>query len=235
MLLAAEQAPEPTAVASGSPLPVQSFSSAAAVWPAAELEGAEMRIRMLLVVAGLLAVPGLALAQDTGSDSQEYGQDSMGTMGSEATGGSGGSGGSGVSQGSEVRTGMQTGSQQSSQQVQIFKSNKRANFELKGTVSSVDPTANTITVNRQGLPPVELQVAQGTDIKYSGRQASLNELQPGSEVRARFNVAENQPLAIELDAKPSKGMKEMNKGSSSGSSGSMGGSSSGSSSGSMNE
>lgn len=157
-----------------------------------------MRIRMLLV-AGLLAVPGLVVAQsqtDT-SDRPDYG--SSGSMQDKQQSGS-------MGQGSEMRTSNQMG--QSSPQIEVFKKNKRENFELKGTVSSVDSTNNTITVQREkNLPPVELQVAQGTDIKWDGKQASLNQLQPGSEVRARFNLANDQPVAIELDAKQAKQKK----------------------------
>lgn len=163
------------------------------------MEGADMRIRMLLV-AGLLAVPGLVMAQsqtDT-SDRPDYG--SSGSMQDKQQSGS-------MGQGSEMRTSNQQMGQMSPQ-IEVFKKNKRENFELKGTVSSVDSTNNTITVQREkNLPPVELQVAQGTDIKWDGKQASLNQLQPGSEVRARFNLANDQPVAIELDAKQARGQK----------------------------
>ncbi len=166
-----------------------------------------MRFGTMLVLAGALAMPGVAYAQDSDSmntdpmtqPSQEpstTGDSDMGTMG----------------QGSDVRTGMPMGTQ-SNQQVDVFKN--KDNFRVRGTVSSVDAAQNSITVQREGgLPPIQLQVATGTDIKMDGRQSSLNQLQPGSEVRAEFNVAQDQPVAISLDAKKSKQQKEMQRDSS---------------------
>jgi len=185
----------------------------------------------MLALAGALAMPGMAIAQDSdsmGDDSMMNQPSSQGSSSSSmGQSGMGSSSQSGMSQGSDVRTGMQMGQ---NQQVDVFKN--KSNFKVDGTVSSVDATQNMITVQRSnGLPPVQLQVASGTDIKMDGRQASLNQLQPGSEVRAEFNVAENQPIAVKLDAKQSKQQKRSQSRSGS-SSGSMGTGSSGSSTGS---
>ncbi|WP_373048904.1 hypothetical protein [Vulgatibacter sp.] len=155
-----------------------------------------MKIRMMLVLAGLIAVPGLATAQMEEEELQietEQTQPSQDPMMQQEPG-------------AEVRTGMEMGEPQ----VEVFKN--KDNFDLRGTVSSVDAQQNMITVQREeGLPPVELQIAQGTEIKMDGKQASLQQLQAGNEVRAKFNVAQDKPVAVELDAKPSKQQEQMYK------------------------
>lgn len=166
-----------------------------------------MRFKTFFVLASALALPLAATAQTTdpatdpmepmepmpGQPTQEPTQPSPGTLG----------------EGSDVRTSMPMGEPQ----VEVFKD--KDNFEVEGTVSSVDSTQNRITLNREGLPPMELQVAQGTEITMDGQQSSLSALQAGSEVRARFNVAQDKPVAIELEAKQSKmekrGMERMDR------------------------
>jgi len=150
-----------------------------------------MRFQTMLVLAGVLALPATALAQDDMGQSPEMNMPETGQ----------------TEPGSDVRTSMPMGQHQ---QVEIFKN--KDNFEVRGTVSSVDAAQNKITLQReQGLPPVELQVAQGTNITMDGKESSLNELQPGNEVRAQFNLAQDQPVAIKLEAKPSKQQKKMDK------------------------
>lgn len=168
-----------------------------------------MRVRTMLAMAGLLAMPAVAMAQDGGLGEDPWGTSPPpGTTSPEQDGGMmppGQQQGGEIGTGSDVRTGMEMGSQQ----VEIFRN--KDNFEIRGTVSSVDPTQNRITVQRENLPPVELQVAQGTEIKMDGRASSLQALEPGAEVRARFNVAQDQPIAISLDAKRSRQMKKEEK------------------------
>ena len=168
-----------------------------------------MRMRMLLAIAGLtLTVPALAIAEDTSGSVDPNQQGSTGSMGSSSD----------MNPGSDQRTGMETGQtgqmgqsgqlDQQSQQ-QLFRS--RSNFDLKGTVASVDASSNTITVNRPNLPPAELTTSNQTKVKLNGRQASLDDLQPGTEIRAKFNLAQDQAVATEVDAK-SKGAREIQKG-----------------------
>jgi Cu/Ag efflux protein CusF len=132
-------------------------------------------VKSLVLVAGLLAVPALASAQD---DSGQY-------QGGGMQGGTQG--------------GMRGGMKGEQSNAGAFKN--KSNFKVNGTVSSVDTTNHQITVQRSGMPPAELRIANDTDIKVNGKQASLSQLKPGDEVRAEFNLAENQPIAVSVDAK----------------------------------
>lgn len=133
------------------------------------------KTKMLLVAAGLLAVPGLAAAQGYGSETGEPQANRQQEM--------------------------------SKQNAEVFK--KERNFRVEGTIASVDTTSGQLMLQRSGLPPVELKIANDTEIKVNGESGTLSQLQPGDEVRAEFNLAESQPIAVSVDAKESKESKRM--------------------------
>lgn len=145
-----------------------------------------MRTRTMLAMVGLLAVPALAWAEGGSSDPSQ--QQEPGLMGGD------------VSLGEEQRTAMPgSGSQlDPQQQRQIFQS--RESFNLEGTVASVDQNQNKITVNRPNLPPAELTTSNQTKVEIDGRQASLSQIRPGTEIRAKFNLAQDQAVATEVKA-----------------------------------
>nr|PZM92655.1 MAG: hypothetical protein DIU72_05835 [Pseudomonadota bacterium] len=130
-----------------------------------------MKRSKLVLLAGLLAVPGLAIAQ---GDMERQPDSDM--------------------------PGMETSPSQVS--AQMFKN--KDNFDLEGTVSSVDPTQRQITIQREGMPSVELQVASDTEVKVNGEESSLSQIQPGDEVRTEFNLAQDQAIAVKVEAKESK-------------------------------
>lgn len=130
-----------------------------------------MKRSKLVLLAGLLAVPGLAIAQ---GDMERQPDSDM--------------------------PGMETSPSQVS--AQMFKN--KDNFDLEGTVSSVDPTQRQITIQREGMPSVELQVASDTEVKMNGEESSLSQIQPGDEVRTEFNLAQDQAIAVKVEAKESK-------------------------------
>lgn len=73
------------------------------------------------------------------------------------------------------------------------------NYEIDGTVASVDAGRGQITIAREDVPAATLTVAPDTRVRVDGEVAALSAIQPGSEVRATFNVARQTPLAIELE------------------------------------
>ncbi len=103
---------------------------------------------------------------------------------------------------------QQPGMEQPQSQVsaQMFKD--KENFDMEGTVSSVDTMQRQITVQREGLPSVELQIASDTEVKVNGEESSLSQIQPGDEVRTQFNLAQDKPIAVSVETKESKGRKQ---------------------------
>lgn len=143
-----------------------------------------MRTKMLAVTAALLVVPGFAFATAQAQD-----QEQPGSMDSQQPG---------MEQSGRTATSPSSGMENA----EVFR--KADNFKVEGTIASVDQSRHNITVQRKDLPPAELKVTSDTKIEVNGKTASLQELQPGTEVRAEFNLAENQPIAVSLDAKQSK-------------------------------
>lgn len=135
-----------------------------------------MRIKSMLL-AGLLAVPGLAVAQ-TGTTQPQTDQP----------------------QAQQQRTSKAQKGQKHEQALQQFRG--ESNYEIEGKISSVDQ--QRVTITREQLPGVELMVPQGAQIRLDGEDVQIQQLQPGQEVRARFNVSEDTPLAIELEAERSE-------------------------------
>lgn len=138
-----------------------------------------MKRSKLFVMAGMLALPGLAIAQGDMERQPDMQQ--------------------------------QPGMERSPGQVsaQMFKD--KDNFDIEGTVASVDTMQRQITVQREGLPSVELQIASDTEVKVNGEESSLSQIQPGDEVRTEFNLAQNQPIAVSVEAKESKSGRSRGK------------------------
>ena len=151
----------------------------------------KIRMTMLAVAAGLMAVPGLAVAQGGSSQGNQPGMNQPGMNQP--------SGRSSTSQ-----------RQMGAEHAQVFKN--KSNFKVEGTIASVDATNGNMTLQRKDMPPAELKLAPDTKIQVNGKSASIQDLQPGSEVRAEFNLAENQPIAVSVDAKESKAQQKTKQG-----------------------
>lgn len=137
-----------------------------------------MRIRTL-VLTGLL-VPGLAFASARG---QEHGQQQQDQMGQQQPG--------------QQQPGQQQEIDRQAQQ-QIFQSQER--WDLQGTVTQVDEQQMKLTLRRENLPDAELRLTEQTQIQVDGQRGQLQDIQPGTEVRAQFQLAEDQPVAVEVEA-----------------------------------
>jgi hypothetical protein len=79
------------------------------------------------------------------------------------------------------------------------------NYELEGTVASVDERSDRITIRREDVPSATLRVAPDTRVRVDGSAASLADIRPGSEIHATFNVSLQTPLAIELEVDSREG------------------------------
>lgn len=138
-----------------------------------------MRMKPVLFAA-LLTVPCLALAEG------QYGKEGQksGTMGQQTQ--------------QQRGQAWERGEQAHKAAVEQFRDQE--NFELKGKVSSVEGRNLILSRTEEQLPSVELLVPEGAQIRVDGQPAQLEQLQPGQDVRATFNLSEDQPLAIELEA-----------------------------------
>jgi hypothetical protein len=108
----------------------------------------------------------------------------------------------------------------------LFGSSER--FEIQGKIASVNADQSEITILRNNLPPALLKVEPQTKLQVDGRQATLDQLKAGEDVRASFNLSGRRPIALEVNAMISG--SGSSSGSGTGSSGSSSGFGSGSSS-----
>lgn len=72
-------------------------------------------------------------------------------------------------------------------------------FDLKGTVKS--PSAAFLTVERKGLPPASLSVRDRTVVMLDGKQVTAQDLPAGAEVRAKFQLEGEEPIALKIEAR----------------------------------
>ncbi len=75
----------------------------------------------------------------------------------------------------------------------------KKNFDVDGKVQKV--SKGSITIARDGLPPATLDMAHGTKVQLDGNDASIQQLAPGQDVKASFNLAGDKPEAVEIQAK----------------------------------
>jgi hypothetical protein len=72
-------------------------------------------------------------------------------------------------------------------------------FDLKGTVKS--PSAAFLTVERKGLPTASLSVRDRTQVTLDGKQVAVQDLPAGAEVRAKFQLEGEEPVALRIEAR----------------------------------
>lgn len=76
------------------------------------------------------------------------------------------------------------------------------NFDLDGKVQSVSD--RSITIAREDLPPVTLEIERYTAIELDGEKAAHSQLRQGQDVEASFNLEGDKPVAVELKAETKK-------------------------------
>ena len=72
-------------------------------------------------------------------------------------------------------------------------------FELRGTVKS--PSAAFLTVERPGLPNASLSVRDRTQVTLDGKPAEVKDLPKGAQVRAKFQLEGEEPVALRIEAR----------------------------------
>jgi hypothetical protein len=88
-----------------------------------------------------------------------------------------------------------------------FKTDKA--FSIDGTLKG--EAMGGITLARQGLPDADLDVRDQTKVMLDGKKVELNAIPEGAQVRAKFQLEGEQPVAVEINAKSPKGAKKTTK------------------------
>jgi hypothetical protein len=75
------------------------------------------------------------------------------------------------------------------------------NFDVDGKVQHA--SKDSLTISREDLPPATLSVSHGTKVELDGNQVSADQLKPGEDVKASFNLNKDKAEAVEIKAKRS--------------------------------
>jgi hypothetical protein len=75
---------------------------------------------------------------------------------------------------------------------------KGDNYKLTGTISQVAPDGSAILVHREELPGVLLILPPNVGVTANGKDVAVNQLQPGDQIRATFNIAQQYPIALDI-------------------------------------
>lgn len=86
---------------------------------------------------------------------------------------------------------------------------KEKAFTLTGTFKG--SALGGITIERQGLPDADLDVRDQTVVMLDGKKVEVDAIPEGAQVRARFQLEGEEPVAVELNAKSPKGAKKGGK------------------------
>ncbi|WP_043410817.1 hypothetical protein [Archangium violaceum] len=88
-----------------------------------------------------------------------------------------------------------------------FKTDKA--FSVTGTLKG--EAGEEITLARQGLPDADLDVRDQTKVMLDGKKVAVKDIPEGAQVRAKFQLEGEEPVAVELKATSPKGAKKSNK------------------------
>jgi hypothetical protein len=69
-------------------------------------------------------------------------------------------------------------------------------YNIEGTVSKADK--NSLTLERPGLPPAQLDIKDRTAVLVDGQRVSTITIPEGSMVRAQFQLEGDKPVALRI-------------------------------------
>lgn len=75
----------------------------------------------------------------------------------------------------------------------------QTNWEAEGRIVEVDDDG--VKISRQGAAPAEFDLRKDTKIRIDGREATAKELKPGTEIRVRFDLDEDETVAKEIETR----------------------------------
>ncbi|WNG40860.1 hypothetical protein F0U61_49600 [Archangium violaceum] len=85
--------------------------------------------------------------------------------------------------------------------------NKAHAFKLNGTLKKgSDRDEITLSRQNQNLPDVDLDVRDQTQVMLDGKKVAVGDIPEGAQVRASFQLVEDEAVAVEINAtSPKKG------------------------------
>ncbi|MHB8878557.1 MAG: hypothetical protein ACYC8T_33075 [Myxococcaceae bacterium] len=81
-----------------------------------------------------------------------------------------------------------------------------AAYDVSGTVVRIE--GDKVTLAREGLPPMQLRVETNTMVTLNGYQSNVRAIPEGGQVRAKFQVIDDRPVAVRLDVNSTGGMPQ---------------------------
>ena len=88
------------------------------------------------------------------------------------------------------------------QQIQQLNQEQQRTWTQEKSVTGrvLQAQGDKIEVRTPGQDVLQLQVTDSTAVRVNGKPASVSQIQPGSEVRASYQVVDGQPKALVIDA-----------------------------------
>jgi dsDNA-specific endonuclease/ATPase MutS2 len=88
------------------------------------------------------------------------------------------------------------------ERIQQLNQEQQQTWTQEKTVSGrvLQAQGDKIEVRTPGQEVLQLQVTDSTAVRVNGQLASVSQIQPGSEVRASYQVVDGQPKALVIDA-----------------------------------
>jgi hypothetical protein len=83
------------------------------------------------------------------------------------------------------------------QDAKLYKADQA--FDLKGTLGKA--SGNSITLQRQDLPSVDLDVSEKTVVMLDGKRTQVDQLPEGAQARVKFQLNNDDILAVRIEAK----------------------------------
>lgn len=79
-------------------------------------------------------------------------------------------------------------------------------YDVEGILKN--PAGGGITIERTGLPAVNLDVRDRTEVMLDGKKVAMNQLIEGQKIKAKFQVEGEEVVAVRLEASTIKNAKK---------------------------
>lgn len=90
--------------------------------------------------------------------------------------------------------------------------NKAHAFNVNGTVTKASSGEITLSRQSEKLPDVKLDVRDQTQVMLDGKKVAVADIPEGAQVRARFQLDGDNPVALDVNATSPKGVAGGKKG-----------------------